>query len=309
MAWKVGESWLDTDVLWFRETEMVAVRAQVMPAPALPQAFELPRLEQRPDRRQVSRRLPALALVLGSAVVLPLTGQRDAAPLEGLRALWDDPPSQTLKLGASGSFGEGELASRAAALAGLGVASFPRAFERSLDPAPLIEWHRATSRGLPFGGSLAHGTQLPVSGPDWVTWNPSTDSSPNRPWRLYGNEHTIRAVVSVIGAYRDAHPEAPRVVVGDISLRHGGPMDEHVSHQNGLDVDVYYPRRDDVLESPRTTSQIDRRLAQDLVDRFLAAGAEIIFVGYSSGLHGPRGVVVPYPDHENHMRVRFATPG
>ena len=48
MAWKVGESWLDTDVLWFRETEMVAVRAQVMPALALPKAFELPRLEQRP---------------------------------------------------------------------------------------------------------------------------------------------------------------------------------------------------------------------------------------------------------------------
>ena len=82
-------------------------------------------------------------------------------------------------------------------------------------------------------------------------------------------------------------------------------MDEHVSHQNGLDVDVYYPRLDGHLSAPTTTGQIDHDLAQDLLDRFVAAGAQVVFVGYSTGLRGPSGVVVPYPNHEYHMHVRF----
>ncbi len=172
-----------------------------------------------------------------------------------------------------------------------------------------IRWRRATSAGLPYAGHLVDGTQLPVEGVDWVTWNPVTDSTPNLPNRLYGNERTIRTIVSVIAAYRTAHPHAPRVVVGDISRLGGGRMDEHVSHQNGLDVDVYYPRRDGHLSAPIATSQIDHRLAQDLLDRFVAAGAQMIFVGYSTGLRGPSGVVVPYPNHENHMHVRFPHPG
>jgi murein endopeptidase len=175
---------------------------------------------------------------------------------------------------------------------------------------PEIAWHHAISVGLPFSGSLIDGTQLPLEGPSWVTWNPVTDSVPNAPRRLYGNEHTIRAIVAVTEAYRAAHPEAARVVIGDISREGGGPMrDEHVSHQNGLDVDVYFPRLDRTLRAPRAPGEIDHRLAQDLVDRFVAAGAQMVFVGYSSGLHGPAGVVVPYPNHEYHMHVRFPRPG
>ncbi len=80
------------------------------------------------------------------------------------------------------------------------------------------------------------------------------------------------------GRHRRAHPGAPRVLVGDLSRPRGGPFGPrfggpgHVSHQNGLDVDVYYPRRDRLEAAPTRVAQIDRRLAQDLVDRFLAAG-------------------------------------
>ena len=42
-----------------------------------------------------------------------------------------------------------------------------------------------------------------------------------------------------------------------------------------------------------------------VLDRFLAAGAKIVFVGFATGLHGRHDVVVPYPSHENHMHVRF----
>lgn len=131
---------------------------------------------------------------------------------------------------------------------------------------------------------------------------------PNAPHRLYGHERTIRRLVAVLEAYRAENPGAPRVVVGDISFPHGGPMDQHRSHQNGLDVDVYYPRLDGRLRPPRSPDQIDRRLAQDLLDRFVAAGAQIVFVGYRTGLRGPSNVVEPYPNHEDHLHVRFPKP-
>ena len=113
----------------------------------------------------------------------------------------------------------------------------------------------------------------------------------------------------MLAGYRAAHPDAPRVVVGDISFRDGGGMDQHVSHQNGLDVDIYYPRLDRRLSAPVSTDRSTAGSRRSCSTGFLAAGARIVFVGYSTGLRGPGGVVVPYPSHENHMHVRFATPG
>ena len=209
----------------------------------------------------------------------------------------EDPPSLTFR------FDEGVLKAVESS------APKPVRVGRKQHAAPTIAWHHAASVGLPYDGRLLHGTQVPVRGPDWVTWNPITDSAPSQPKRLYGNEHTIRAILAVTHAYRAKHPNAPRVVIGDISREGGGPLDDHASHQNGLDVDVYFPRRDRQLIAPTSHGQIDLRLAQDLLDRFLAAGAQTIFVGYSTGLHGPSGVVVPWPGHEYHMHVRFPPRG
>jgi murein endopeptidase len=82
-------------------------------------------------------------------------------------------------------------------------------------------------------------------------------------------------------------------------------MDAHLSHQSGLDVDIYYPRRDGALRAPGSPAAVDHRLAQDLLDRFVAAGAWMVFVGYHTGLRGPERIVIPYPNHENHMHVRL----
>jgi hypothetical protein len=246
--------------------------------------------------------VPAVALVVGSAAMLPVAALRHFAGGQDAGPLQEDPPSLTFRLdGLRAEFPYFRPSHEGA------VKAIGRSRARAAELAR-VEWHRATSVGLPYSGRLVDGTQLPVEGPDWVTWNPVTDSVPNVPRRLYGNERTIRAILSVTAAYRAAHPDAPRVVVGDISRRDGGRMNEHVSHQNGLDVDVYYPRRDGHPRAPVAAGQIDRDLAQDLLNRFLAAGAQVVFVGYSTGLHGPRGAVVPYPNHENHMHVRFPPP-
>jgi murein endopeptidase len=309
MGWRPGEVWLDADVPWLPEESLVPAVAGLEPVrlPRFPSPGLLASRERRAawERRRRTRRARVTAVAVSPAVVVALAGLRSDRDLR-FWPLGEDPPSETVRLGETPA-----VSSR------LGSAFHRLAVHRALTTqdgsdaqvGPPIRWNRATSVGLPYRGRLIEGTQLPVSGPDWVTWNPVTDSAPNVPNRLYGNERTVRAVVAVARAYRAAHPDAPRVVVGDISRKGGGPMwYEHHSHQNGLDVDVYFPRLDRKLRAPRIGSQIDRRLARDLVDRFVAAGAEKIFVGYSTGLRGPVGIVVPYAGHEFHMHVRFAPP-
>jgi hypothetical protein len=179
----------------------------------------------------------------------------------------------------------------------------------SKPPFPAIRWRESHALGVPHIGTLVDGVRLPQKSPDWVTWDPVRDQVPNRAERLYGTDELVRLAVDVIAAYRLAHPDAPRVVIGDLSLRGGGEIDEHASHENGLDLDVYYPRKDGRELAPMTVNQVDVRLAQDLLDRFVAAGASVVFVGYSVPLRGPSGVVVPYANHDNHMHVRIGAGG
>jgi murein endopeptidase len=129
---------------------------------------------------------------------------------------------------------------------------------------------------------------------------------PDRAWRRWGTDDLVRLVLRVVHDYSAAHPHAPRLGIGDLSRRRGGRLGLlHASHQNGLDVDVYYPRRDGRERPPRVAAQVDTRLAQDLVDRFVAAGAEVVFVGPNTGLTGPRGVVQVLWNHDNHLHVRI----
>jgi murein endopeptidase len=174
--------------------------------------------------------------------------------------------------------------------------------------SPAIHWRKSEAVGLPHVGRLVDGVRLPAEGPGWATWDPVLHRVPNRANRLFGTDTLVRLVLGVIDQYRTAHSDAAPLLIGDLSRRGGGEIDDHVSHENGLDVDVYYPRLDGRLRPPATVAQIDIPLAQDLLDRFVAAGAEIIFVGRSTGLRGPSGVVVPYSNHDNHMHVRIPNP-
>ena len=177
-----------------------------------------------------------------------------------------------------------------------------------------IAWKRSVSLGLHWNGSLVHGVQLPAEGKDFFTWDPVKRRSPDRPWRRWGNDRLVRVVLQVLDELRRANPHAPRIGVGDLSRPHGGDfgvrfgLPGHMSHQNGLDVDVYYPRKDRRERAPRAVRQIDRRLSQALVDRFVRAGAIKVFVGPRTGLTGPRGVVVPLAHHDNHLHVRLPNP-
>jgi murein endopeptidase len=174
-----------------------------------------------------------------------------------------------------------------------------------------VHWRRSRAVGLPYAGRLVNGVMLPAEGAHFFTWDEIWSRQPNRPYRRFGTDRLIRVVLRVAAAYARAHPGAPRLGIADISRPNGGPFGRrfgglgHASHQNGLDVDVLYPRRDRREAAPGRPSQIDRRLAQDLVDRFVRAGAKYVFVGPHTHLHGPRRVVSVLAHHDDHMHVRL----
>jgi len=154
--------------------------------------------------------------------------------------------------------------------------------------------------------------RLPREGRHFFTWDPIRRRAPNRGWRRYGTDRLVRTVLRVMRRHAAEHPRGARVGVGDLSRPQGGDFGArfgivgHASHQNGLDVDVYYPRRDRRERAPGTVGEVDRRLAQDLVDRFARAGAVRVFVGPNTGLTGPRTVVQVVSGHDKHLHVRLS---
>ena len=161
-------------------------------------------------------------------------------------------------------------------------------------------------------GSLRDGVQLPPEGFDFVTWDPVRKQTPNRGWRRWGTRKLVDTTFLALRRFHDLHPDAPRVLVGDLSRPHGGIFDArfgglgHMTHRTGLDVDVYYPRKDGRERAARRPDQVDRRLAQALVDRFVRAGAIRVYVGPSLRLRGPRRVVMPLVHHDDHLHVRLS---
>src|SRR4029079_9341704 len=101
MAWRVDEVWLDADLLWFREERRTPFGAAALAAPAFAgdlfdrrlfapvetglEASRRRRLASRAARRRklATRTVPAVALVLGSATMLPLHALRPRSPGAG----------------------------------------------------------------------------------------------------------------------------------------------------------------------------------------------------------------------------------
>lgn len=187
-----------------------------------------------------------------------------------------------------------------------------RALSEGGDPAPEpIAWRESRALGLPYAGRLKRGVRLPSEDAGFFTWDPIRHTTPNRWWRRYGTDRLVRTLLDVLGEFQDAHPDAPRVGIGDLSRPGGGDFGPrfgppgHASHQNGLDADVYYPRPDRRERAPLRPAQIDRLLAQDLVDRFVDVGVRYVFVGRRTGLRGPPRVVQAIPHHDDHLHVRL----
>lgn len=178
-------------------------------------------------------------------------------------------------------------------------------------PRPPAGGWRSVATGAHNRGTLRRGVELPEAGRGFLTWDPVLETIPSRPWRRWGTDRLVATLLNVAAQFSAAHPEAGPLLIADLSRPRGGPFGAefgglgHLSHRNGLDADIPYPRRDRLPIAPRRASEVDRRLAQELVDRFRAAGASKLFVGPNLGLKGPRGVVIPLVHHDDHLHVRL----
>jgi len=185
---------------------------------------------------------------------------------------------------------------------------------RAWTPPPASQ-DRSRAIGRPNDGRLRNGLLLPALGRDFTTFDSILERAPSREWRRYGTGHLLRVVYGALRDYREANPGAPRVLVGDLSRPRGGWFGReygglgHASHQNGLDIDLYYPRRDGLRRKPARASQVDRRLAQELIDAFVARPeVRYAFVGLNVGLTGPAERVQRVAYHDDHVHIRVLPP-
>ena len=159
------------------------------------------------------------------------------------------------------------------------------------------------------------------------------------PARAYGTEETIRWIVDAFDAVNRQFRHTKVVRVHDISDRDGGPLRDHKSHQNGRDADISYYQENCGVNGCRfaefRSSELDVARQWALLEHWLRNGqAEMIFIDYRlqaklykyarrkgvsnskldrwiqypRGRYEPRGIIRHFPNHEDHLHVRFVCP-
>jgi murein endopeptidase len=172
------------------------------------------------------------------------------------------------------------------------------------DAPPDCRGHPSRSIGSPSAGRLEHGVLFPATGPDHFAWNFREQRIGGSSRTRWGHCRVVRAVLRGLAVYRRRNPEAPPVAVGDLSLRHGGEIDGHSTHENGRQIDLYLPRRDRRPREPHTVAQVDLRLTGELVRAMLDAGAHKVLIGPHIRIRAASGVV-RWPNHDDHLHLMF----
>jgi murein endopeptidase len=149
-----------------------------------------------------------------------------------------------------------------------------------------------------------NGVLFPAAGPDHFAWNFRARRIGGSDRTRWGHCRVARAVLRGLAAYRDRKPDAPPVPVGDMALRHGGEIDGHSTHENGRQIDIYFPRRDRKLRESYTVGQVDLRLTRELVRAMLNAGADQILIGPNIRIGTPTRVI-RWPNHDDHLHAMF----
>lgn len=85
-------------------------------------------------------------------------------------------------------------------------------------------------------GKLQNASSLPLDGVGFVHLFRERN-------RNYGSRDLIEILETVALEFRNWNPDSERLQIGDISAKTGGTISGHASHQNGLDVDLAYFRK------------------------------------------------------------------
>lgn len=153
--------------------------------------------------------------------------------------------------------------------------------------------------------------------------------------RAHGTQRTVQMLEAAVADVKARWPDAPSLVIGDISHPRGGKMRPHKSHQSGRDADVSFYHRGNVTTRdfydmrPETFDAVKNwHLFKTLID---TEQVEFIFVdyplqkklyeyalsiGYSPedlepvlqyprGRDGRGGVIRHARGHDDHFHIRF----
>jgi len=165
-----------------------------------------------------------------------------------------------------------------------------------------------------------------------------------RPERTYGANHAVYAVKRALAVVHRRYPKAHVIAVGDLSVKKGGRISGHHSHQSGRDVDIGFVFKKKPKSYPKefvvaTDGNLDKAATWTLVSTFAGMadtdnGVERIFLGYDTqrllykwakkhgvssktlgrvfqypnGRESPTGIVRHEPAHDDHLHVRFKCP-
>jgi Penicillin-insensitive murein endopeptidase len=175
---------------------------------------------------------------------------------------------------------------------------------------------------LRLSGSMGDGTPMPP-GPEY------TIKAEAFAW---ATPRTIALLRDAIHEYARGR-EVPKVHIGDISRRGGGPFAPHLSHQEGRDVDIAYVLHDRGRFGVATTTNLDRRHTWALLQALLDTRAiTYVFIDYEVqrllyehalgegmteaqldplfqypyGRRAAQGIIRHWKGHRDHFHVRFA---
>jgi murein endopeptidase len=125
------------------------------------------------------------------------------------------------------------------------------------------------SVGVPHDGQLAGGMPMLEGRGRRLT---------SERWKMWGTRQTVTTLDRFLSEWARLQPEGPDVLVGNLSTRHGGPLEPHKTHQSGRDVDLSYiavsDGRSKAVWQEMTQHNLDARLTWKLL-RLLASEGEV----------------------------------
>jgi murein endopeptidase len=300
---------IDDDGFAFRPSRFRGLR--VSPGPGAPQRQKLASPAQPGDDRAVRRVLLALLIASPAVADKRVTAHDDAATKARAALAVID-----------GTTWVDEAAPKRSAARRDDDAEDARRIASRLQP-----W-RATILG---GGSQRAGT---LTGAERL--DEGDGIHVRRPQRAFGAPQVVEYVRHAVGEVRALYPDVPTLAIGDLSSEHGGALAGHVSHRSGRDVDVGFYFHHAVSGFADANDDLDLDATWALLAAFARTasrkdGVQIIFLDYAvqkrlyayakargtpddelaflfqypAGKNVMTGLVRHWPNHANHLHVRF----
>lgn len=181
-------------------------------------------------------------------------------------------------------------------------------------------------------GRLTAALNFPLEGPGFVKIFRARD-------RGWGTFDLIRVVELVSERLSEEFPNGERVQIGDVSDQDGGRLSRHASHQNGLDADLAFLRKDNREQNPEEFGGFDEsfvigdRVSQNFdLDRNYRLVKLLVETGRINRIFVDRVIkhtfcehakkrgeylqveeylrrLRPWPYHDDHLHVRITCPG